>query len=78
MDAVVDVVPAELEGLLSSKEVAVLLGVSPSTLSRWRFEGDGPQYLKLGRGPKAIIRYRRSDVAAYLDGCSRNSTASSR
>ena len=54
-----------------------MLGVSQATLSRWRFERSGPPYLKLGSTPKALVRYRRPDVLAYLAECERcNSTNS--
>jgi len=35
---------------LNSPEAAEYLGISVSTLSKRRVDGDGPQYLKLGRG----------------------------
>lgn len=44
--------------------------ISPRTLQRWRLEGVGPTYIKLGR----LVRYRLSDLNAYLDG---NASASS-
>lgn len=60
---------------MSSGEVATMLGVSQATLSRWRFEGSGPQYLKLGARRKSVVRYRREDVLAYLRECERRATA---
>lgn len=44
--------------------------VSARTLQRWRFVGIGPKFLKLGR----MVRYRRSDLDAYIDGCTRLSS----
>lgn len=70
--------PQGSDPLLSSGEVALMLGVSQATLSRWRFEGSGPRYLKLGSTPKAVVRYRRSDVLAYLADCERKTTATAR
>lgn len=35
---------------LSTEEAAAFLGRSHSTLARWREEGEGPKYLKLGVG----------------------------
>ncbi len=61
---------------MSSKEVAASLGVSAATLSRWRFEGTGPPYLKLGSTLKALVRYRRADVLPYVAKCERRMTAS--
>lgn len=55
--------------LLTSQEVAGLLGVSLPTLSRWRADGEGPAFLKLGRGPKAPVRYRVQEVERFLSDC---------
>lgn len=55
--------------LLTSQEVATRLGVSLPTLSRWRAEGEGPAFLKLGRGPKAPVRYRAQELERYLLAC---------
>ncbi len=60
---------------MSSGEVATMLGVSEATLSRWRFEGSGPQYLKLGARRKSVVSYRREDVLSYLQECERQATA---
>jgi len=54
--------------LLSPREVAKILGTSRSTLARWRREGKGPKYLKLGEGMFAAVRYRGSDVRAFIEG----------
>ena len=35
------------DAMLSSKQVAELMGVSLVTLSRWRSEGKGPPYMRL-------------------------------
>ncbi|WP_223628649.1 helix-turn-helix domain-containing protein [Microbacterium sp. EST19A] len=48
--------------LLSSKEVAALLGVSEPTLSRWRSSGDGPPVLVV----KGIFRYRPESVEQWV------------
>ena len=50
--------------LLDNEGAAELLGISPTTLPRWRWAGIGPAYLKLGRA----IRYRRADLEAWLAG----------
>lgn len=47
------------------------LGVTPETLRNWRWRGDGPRYLKLGRA----VRYRLIDLAAWLDERTRTSTS---
>ena len=48
--------------LIDEPTLASRLGVSRSTLQSWRYAGRGPRFIKLGR----IIRYRASDVDAYL------------
>ena len=42
--------------------------LSPRTLERWRWEGRGPQYLKIG----GRVVYRLSDIEAYEAGRQRN------
>jgi hypothetical protein len=37
--------------------------VSTRTMQRWRLEGVGPTYVKLGR----LVRYRQSDLDAFLE-----------
>ena len=41
---------------------AHLLGISPSTLRRWRREGRGPRAIKLSR----LVRYRLTDLKRFL------------
>jgi hypothetical protein len=52
-----------LERLLSTEEVAEVLGRPPRTLRQWRYLGVGPTYLKVG----AAVRYRPRDVEAWLE-----------
>lgn len=50
--------------LLNEKEAAQILDTSPGTLSVWRSTGRyNLPFLKIGRN----IRYRRSDIMAWLD-----------
>ena len=49
--------------LFATNEVAKLLGVDRTTLSRWRDRNAGPRYLRIG--PK-LIRYREDDIAEFL------------
>jgi excisionase family DNA binding protein len=48
---------------LPTAAAAKVLGVPPGTLAQWRSSGRVPlPYLKLG----GVIRYRRSDLEAFL------------
>lgn len=48
--------------LLEVQEAAEYLGLSVSTLNKWRCYGEGPKFVKLGRA----IRYRMSDLDEYI------------
>lgn len=45
-------------------EAAGILGLKVATLQKWRWEGTGPKFLKVGR----LVRYRLSDLNEFLDG----------
>jgi predicted DNA-binding transcriptional regulator AlpA len=51
------------ESLLTRADVAKQLGVSPKTLAQWAWRQQGPRLLKFG---KTVVRYRQSDVDAWL------------
>lgn len=57
--------------LLTVKEVARLVDYSESALNNWRSQGIGPRYLKLST---RRVRYRRSDILAWLDSAERGGT----
>ena len=48
---------------VSESELARRVSVSIAALRKWRREGTGPRFLKLGR----LVRYLLSDVDAWLD-----------
>jgi hypothetical protein len=52
--------------IFSATETAKILKCSVSTLARWRSEGIGPKYIKLSEHRKALVRYRSSELKAYL------------
>lgn len=52
-----------MERLLSIDELAEYLGKPKGTLYQWRYQGEGPPAIRVGRG----LRYRASDVEAWLD-----------
>jgi hypothetical protein len=63
-----------LDGLglvLDEKKTAAELDLSPRTLQRWRLEGRGPGFVKLGKK----VGYRREDLLAFLDKQRRTSTS---
>ncbi len=56
--------PLDPADLLTDAQVAQLLDVSPKTLATWRSTGRyALPFLRIG----ARIRYRRQDVAAWLE-----------
>jgi predicted DNA-binding transcriptional regulator AlpA len=55
-------VPREV---LTEKEVHDYWALSVAWLRKKRRLGDGPIYLKIGK----MVRYRRSDIEAYLNTC---------
>lgn len=57
--------------LLTTQELATLLGCSPRTLEGLRVRGSGIPYVKVSR----LVRYRATDVQRYLDGQRRESTS---
>lgn len=48
--------------LLNEAEVADFLGKSVITLARWRREGYGPSYVRVGRSP----RYTRESLSEFM------------
>ena len=50
---------------LTTQELADRWGVREGTLRNWRSLGKGPQYKKVGEGPRGYIVYDKSDVAEY-------------
>lgn len=50
---------------MTTKEVAHMLGLTVNTLEKYRcYDGKGPKYIQIS---KRAIRYRKSDVDAYLE-----------
>jgi predicted DNA-binding transcriptional regulator AlpA len=63
---------ADAGPLLTTEQAAALIGFHPSYLAKARLSGTGPRFLKIG--PRSV-RYRRSDIDAWLAGKLRISTA---
>lgn len=62
------------EKLLTSKEAAPILGVSVAFLERDRWAGARIPFIKIG---SRAVRYRYSDLLAYIESCVRQSTSQS-
>ena len=63
---------AEFDPLLTTRQAADFLGVSPATLEYWRSRrpGQGPPYFRLGaRRPGSPIRYSLGTLRRYLRQC---------
>jgi predicted DNA-binding transcriptional regulator AlpA len=61
----------DLETLIDENEIARIFGRPVSTLQKDRVEKRGPPYIKIGRH----VRYRPSDVKAWLDANERRAFA---
>jgi predicted DNA-binding transcriptional regulator AlpA len=57
---------------LTAAEAAALLRVSAITLSRWRIQGYGPRWIKMG--PKRVA-YEMDDIIAWTNAQKRTSTS---
>ena len=68
-----DVIAEERLGavLLTVDQAAVYLGLARSTLNKWRCQGEGPSFVKLGRA----VRYRTVDLEGFLERNMSNSTS---
>lgn len=64
-----------LAELLTTVVVAAYLGCKKNTLEIYRLTGKGPPFIKIGDGKQAPVRYRRSDVEAWLAQRSFRSTS---
>lgn len=55
---------APIEGLLTTREAAKLLGVTENAMRHWRRSKRLPlAYIRIGRS----VRYRRSDIAEFIE-----------
>ncbi len=52
----------ELE-LMTPKQLADAMGVTPNTVKRWRLDGEGPAHIRVGN----TIRYHRRDVEKWME-----------
>ena len=49
------------QNFLTQTDLAQRWGISPRTLERWRWAGEGLRFVKIG----GLVRYRLDDVEAY-------------
>lgn len=56
---------------LRVKEAANRLGLSASTLNKWRTQGRGPRFVKLGKA----VCYRPADLDAWVSEQLKSSTS---
>lgn len=64
--------PGIVPELLTSKQAAELLAIGERSLWRWSRSGICPAPIKIGGGPRAAVRYRRAELAAWVAaGCPR-------
>lgn len=54
-----------LDELVPAREAAQLLHVTPHTLAKWRMDGVGPDFIRMGK-LKSRCMYERSAISAYL------------
>ena len=60
------------EKLCTPAETAEMLGVATQTLAHWRVHGTSPKYIVLNA---RCLRYRLSDIQAWLNDRAQQSTA---
>jgi predicted DNA-binding transcriptional regulator AlpA len=65
------VIPPSSDCLVGETWVAVYCDVEPDTLYRWRAEGKGPPFYKIGR----YVKYRPREVEEWVESRKRASTA---
>jgi excisionase family DNA binding protein len=54
-----------VDGLLTKSQAAKLIGIHERTLDLWQSQRKIP-FIKLGNGRRAIVRFRRADLDAFL------------
>lgn len=56
-----------IERLLHTRDAALILGVSAAWLERQRWKGEEPRYVRVGGPTGRAVRYRESDLRAYIE-----------
>lgn len=60
------------EPLLSERDAATILGLTPRTLQAWRARGDGPAFVRIS---SRCVRYQPSALEEWIQDRVRRSTA---
>ncbi len=63
---------AQRQPLLTEVQAAKLLSLTPRALQAWRYQGRGPQFVKISA---RAIRYRPEDLEAWIEAQLRSSTS---
>lgn len=50
---------------ITTKELAKRWGIREDTLRHHRMNGTGPEYMRIGEGSKAPVRYKLSHIIEY-------------
>jgi len=56
---------------MAERDASERLDVSVRTLQKWRLQGSGPRFVKLGRS----VRYDAGDIEQYIEAARRCSTS---
>lgn len=59
------------ESLCGEDWLAGYLSITTKAIQAWRTRGGGPKFIKVGR----LVRYRKSDVDAWIESRSRANTS---
>ena len=62
---------------ITAKELSILSGLSVGHLANLRVVGDGPEYVKYGKGRHGAVRYMLSAATTWLSSQTRKSTSES-
>jgi predicted DNA-binding transcriptional regulator AlpA len=65
-------IPSSDNEFLTTEELAAITKTPPSRWAKARLTGDGPPFIKFGH----LVRYRRSDVLAWIAAQPRVSSTS--
>jgi predicted DNA-binding transcriptional regulator AlpA len=60
------VIPKLTAELVSTRQVATLCGVTTRTVFRWLEAGILPNEIRIGGNPKSPIRWKKTDIEAWL------------